>query len=373
MDAKLGTNLGCYPNGTPTSGFSIDPSSMTGDITPNQSRALIAGWVPWDDLPAFAASIFPPSQIISGVLYQFLGQAYPGWPNLRATRMTFAPCNVGDQIDLRAPATFPVMDYTGTSIKLPIFNHARVEITYENVQNQPTNNDDPVPYLMHRWSLGGQTYTFGRGGAIWDRLLFKDEDVPVTESDPAYRNWIGVPVDSDYQAHFTVALIEHEITWPRVIRPPFTAIRDCYNKVNDDTVTFVTGSIPTECLLFLGGNIQTQILSDGSYAMELIYRFSERRVFAMDQEAPGGWNHFPYQGGVHTLGRAPYGSDAEDDECIFSPSGFYRLEKQVADPYTTDICQFYFIDNADDFTTGYQDATAIYPKADFSALFRPEP
>lgn len=360
----MGTNIGAFPNCSPTSGFSIE-SGPTFDITANESRAFLTGWVPWDDLAAFAASIFPPSTIIGGSLFQYLGQAFPGWPNLRCTNLKITPLNPGDIIDNQVPASYPVLDYTGESIKLPIYNFAHVELTYENVKNQPTNPDDPVPYLTHRWSIGGEVLTLGRGGSVWDKLLYKTETVPVSPSDPEYRNWVGRQVDEDTKAHILIAQIEHEITWPRVIRPPFTAIRNCLSHVNAANMSFITGQCPTETLLFPGAQVQTQVMSDGTFAMEMVYRFSEKRVFAMDQDAPGGWNHFFYQGASNRVGVGEYA------ECIFAPAGFYRLERQVNNPFSD--CNFAFGYNMDDLVIGYQEETAIYPKADFTALFRPEP
>jgi hypothetical protein len=361
----MSTNIGAYPNASPTSGFSVEAGYPTFDISSNESRATVCGWVPWDDLAAFATSIFPPSQIISGNLYQYLGQAFPGWPNLRCTNLKIIPVNAGDLIANVAPAISPVLDYTGTSIKLPVYNHAHVELTYENLKNQPVNDTDPVPYLTHRWSIGGEVITLGRGGSVWDKLLYKTETVPVLPSDPTYRNWVGRQVDEDTKAHVLIAQIEHEVTWPRVVRPPFTAIRNCIGHVNSSQLNFITGQVAVETLLFPGAQVQTQVMSDGTYAMEMVYRFSEKRVFAMDQDAPGGWNHFFYQGASNKVGTGPYA------ECIFAPAGFYRLERQVNNPFSD--CNFAFGYNYDDLVIGYQDETAIYQKADFTKLFKPEP
>lgn len=376
----MATNVGCAPNCLPVSGFSIEAGYPTFDVTPNEIRATLVGYVPWLDLNSFVASIFPPSTIVSGTLYQYLGQQLPGWNNLRATKLKILPVNPGDITDNAVPPIYPVSDYTGTTIKMPVYNHAKVELTYENVKNQPTNPNDPVPYLTHRWSVGGQIIALNEGGSCWDKLLYKFDEtgaassLPVDASGPVARNWIGREAKLDEcRSHILLTQIEHEVKWSRVIRPPVTAIRNCMNKVNTAPLTLVTGVVPVECMHLSGAQLQTQVLTDGTYAMELVYRFSEQQVYAMDQTAVGGWNHFFYQGGSDriTVG----GSGAYSGQyCRYTPAGFYRLERQFVRPQSHDDCNVFEAGGEKiDLITGYQQLTAIYPKADFSALFRPEP
>lgn len=385
------TNVGCSPACTPSSGFSIEAGYPTWDWSPNEARATIKGWVPWADLTAFVADMFPPSTIVTGVLYQYLGKAFPGLPNLRATNLKILPYGGGGTpvvIDNQPPPAFGVNDYTGDPMTLPVYDHAYIEITYENVKNQPVSSADPVPYLTHRWAIGGEVLALGKGGSCWDRLFYKYNSSggsaydgsgnPILTgsfsslTDSQKREYLGVRVDEDTKAHIVIPHITHEITWPRVINPPFTAVRQCVQHVNNANLTLSTGVVPPECMLFLGGEIETVVLSDGSFAMNMKYRFQERQIYdPMDQTAVAGWNHFYHQGASSPNVIAGYGTD----ECRICPAGFYRLERMVNTPrMQASACSFSFpTSSVTDLSVGYHDETAIYQKANFANLFKPEP
>ncbi len=217
-----------------------------------------------------------PSTINAGIVVeQGAGIAFPGKDFLRADSLEIIP-----QHDENDPIQGP--DTTQDFDTLPTYSNALATINYTTqrfAQGEADQEEDPVLFLRHRWSIGGEFLSIGGNSAFW---ALDGEQAADTE--PA----VFVPT------------IEHEITWSRVTSPPFATIRDRIGKVNSTVLNFVTGTIAIETLVFIGAEIQRQILSDGSRAWEVTYRFSEKRVMSLDEDSDlsvpepgvGGWNHY---------------------------------------------------------------------------------
>jgi hypothetical protein len=237
-----------------------------GDGSTAERRGLVA----WNELDALVADIFPPS-LAGGPGGQQPGAAFPTRPHLRAEAIQIQP--FGERII--GPDTTQAFESTAQ------YDHALVVVRYatpkspqDDVESQ--DDGDPVPFLRHRWTIGGELLSLPTAGL----------------------EWAAVPdlVPEDVNASLFVPTIEHEISLPRVLDPPFAAIRDRVGTVNDTAISFSTGAIQAETLLFLGAQLERSVLSDGQRAWELNYRFSERRVFPRDLDLLtagfGGWNHF---------------------------------------------------------------------------------
>ena len=88
-----------------------------------------------------------------------------------------------------------------------------------------------------------------------------------------------------------VPIIEHELTWHRVVSPPWQAMRDCVGTVND--ATFLGAAAAT--VLFDGAAAEPEFLRIGDLdraelAWRIGYRFREMAVKTGSGEIVG-WNH----------------------------------------------------------------------------------
>lgn len=240
------------------------------DVQPDGAAAERRGLVAWSDLDEFVAEIFPPSVAEGSSIGQVAGAPFPGRPFLRAESIRIQP--FGDRI------TGPdaLQEFTTS----PEYTQAVLTIRYatpKSAQSEEESDEegDPVPFLRHRWSVGGEFLSLPASGLEWAGM----SDV----------------VPEDINAGIFVPTIEHEVRMPRVTFPPFAAIRDRVGTVNASAITFSTGAIDPETLLFLGAEMEREVMSDGTRAWNIAYRFTERRVYPQDQDVSavgfGGWNH----------------------------------------------------------------------------------
>jgi hypothetical protein len=262
------------------------PATPTFDQQLAFARATRVGKINWADLTSFASYLFP------------LGQTpreFPGNVSLIARNLHVEPF-IGENEKLVGQSANN--NYTN----LATYTYARVRIDYESPQFDPQQGDDPVALLQHRWSIGGEVIQAEPGGFVWD------DDGKV--SDEA---GIGVYVST----------IEHQITWPRVEHPPFNTIRNQMGTCNSGNLNFNTGVILPETLLFIGAELQRDVLSSGNLGWQVSYRFSERRVEEAETSNPGGWNHF-------------YRSENPDSPRLEGKTGFYRIKVAADRPNAGD-------------------------------------
>jgi hypothetical protein len=258
-------------------GFDELAGSPTYTVQPGFTNATRIGKIAWSSIDDFVDYMFPFAQS---------PQSFPDKDWLLARSLTITPF-VRDKEKVEGQSGND--DYED----LNTYDSARVRIDYETSPNSAPQGEDPVLLLTHRWSIGGEFIQSSPGGFVWAA----DEG----------------EVSEDAAPGIFVPTIEHQITWPRVKSPPFATIRNRVGSVNSDTMSFNTGAIAPETLMFLGAELQRDILSDGALAWQVQYRFSERRVEDAENGGVGGWNHF-------------YRSEDEDDISLEGKTGFYRLE-----------------------------------------------
>ncbi len=275
------------------------------DVKPDGATAERRGLVSWDNLDDLVAEVFPPTEASGSTLGQIAGAAFPGRPYLRAESIRIQP--FGDRII--GPDTS--QDFSSS----PVYEQAVFTIRYATptaAQNDDESDDegDPVPFLRHRWSVGGEFLSLPASGLEWAAA--------------------GDVVPEDINAGVFVPTIEHEITIPRIASPPFSVIRDRIGTVNVAAVSLSTGAIDPETLLFLGAEIEREVMSNGERAWGVSYRFSERRVYPQDQDAEavgfGGWNHYwlssSADGGWYRLLRK---NSSGGDQSLFRKTSFSEL------------------------------------------------
>lgn len=290
------------------------------DYGPDGWTAVREGYTAWTDIDTFIAELLAPTITAGQTPIQGAPKSFPTNTNLRVANIHIEP-ELTSQTGPNANEDFET---------LISYQRAKWTIRYEtqrgsfpNNENEALEEGDPVPFLSHRWSAGGEFLTLNNSGLEWS-----------TDSGA---------VSEDVNAGLLIPTIEHQITWERVVRPPFNGIRATLGKVNEARGSFATGTIYKETLLFVGAELERQVMSDGKRAWKVAYRFSERAVEATDTGSDsiqaivsgavetttiGGWNHFYRQ--------------------LDGKTGFYRLAKKLEGDVTDAF---------------------IYPLANFAALF----
>lgn len=292
--------------------------SPTRDVTPIGQSAMRKGLIEYQYLDDLINYVFP--------LGDF-GIAYPGNSALRASQLHAEPFG-GDGAKVLSPVSSNLsFDTINTVEKL------LVTINYETPQASPDDQgEDPQVLLMHRWSIGGEVVVPSAGGFEWDD---------------------GGKVGKEVKPGIIVPTIEHQITWPRVESPPFAIIRDRIGTVNDAVLMFKTGQIEPETLMFLGAELNRDILTTGALAWELGYHFSEKRVVALTIEASlttqvaceandGIWNSDTSKCSLQTVGGHNHfyrSEDNEDTPELEGKNGWYRIRTKPLfdDALTTEL------------------------------------
>ena len=114
------------------------------------------------------------------------------------------------------------------------------------------------------------------------------------------------PVSPDSVPALRVPIVEHHVTWRRVLDPPWDAIRACTGTVN--SATFLGAAAAT--LLFEGAKVDREFtglddLQQPQYGWRVSYLFREKAIkvlVASDDTNTYGWNHsyrdapYPYSG-----------------------------------------------------------------------------
>lgn len=261
------------------------------NFTPRSGSITWKWRINWSDVSAFLYEIFPASTNTS--IYQ--SEAEPLSQKLFASSVEIEPLG-GDAARF---STGINGDYTHSNLYQ---NGAVATVTYSTPEsnlsdsgnNPNSNGNDPVPFLSHSWSCGGEYVNFDSEAELsWG--AYDATGVLFDSGDTAK----GV------EAGFPVPLIEHQIRWSKVKKPSFSAIRDRIGLVNSDPITLrTTGNtrpILPECLLFIGAELQQDVFADGGKGWEVTYRFSERVIneqniylsaLSYGDISYGGWNHF---------------------------------------------------------------------------------
>lgn len=244
------------------------------NFTPRSGSVTWKWRINWSDVSAFLYEIFPASTNTS--IYQ--SEAEPLSQKLFASSVEIDP--LGGEA---APFSVGINgNYTSNTLYM---NGAVATVTYSTPEsnlsdsgnNPNSNGNDPVPFLSHSWSCGGEFVNFDdQAKLIWGRYLnFSTSPNLLSTTNDTAR---GI------DAGFTIPTIEHQIRWSKVKNPPFHTIRETCGCVNSDAIWLrTTGTrrpILPECMMFVGAELSQDVFADGSKGWEMTYRFSERIIKA---------------------------------------------------------------------------------------------
>jgi hypothetical protein len=225
-----------------------------------QRRLVVA----WEDRHRLVAELL-------GDGYQFGGSppaGYPGHSGVVAVAVRLEPwSDVPDaQQPFRDVAT-RLNSYTG--------RYAQLVVEYELLDTTAGRADLPEPpvntFLTYRMDFGGEYLALGGQSLRW-------------QSDA------NLPVPPDALPTIRLPITEHHVTWHRVLRPPWGAIRACTGTVNASTFL----GAPAETLLFDGAVARKKflglaVLRRPEFCWQVQYVFRERAI--KSGGVVHGWNH----------------------------------------------------------------------------------
>tara|TARA_R110002096_G_scaffold66682_6_gene162287 strand:+ start:8549 stop:9538 length:990 start_codon:yes stop_codon:yes gene_type:complete len=320
----------------------VQAGSPYGNINAESGSITVVGKISWANLGGKLAELFPSSTTggLGANPYDPLFGIY------RCQSVEFKPIGADPKVNYGTPA----VSSHDSDFTMPVYEYAWLTITYSSQQVEFPNASGDTPDtpdgstqvvgLQHQLTSGGEIITLDDSSLVWsDTKSVKGTNVSATK---------------------VVATIEHNVTWNRVLSPPWASMRELIGKVNDANLgPFQTGTMYVETLLYLGFTATPDITADGVRVWNIGYRFSERRVDELTKDAEGGtvtadgvagyesqfggWNHFYKQ---------------EDEKDAFgnltATSGFKRLHtrRPLIGGYLT-----------------YNEDTAVHKKADLTALF----
>ncbi|MEN6406837.1 MAG: hypothetical protein ABFC77_10225 [Thermoguttaceae bacterium] len=236
------------------------PTENYGPDGVQAQRRLVCAW---DDRAAMVEELL-------GDGYEFGGRRranYPGTANVVAMRAQVEA--FGDDVVPQALSdlTEGLNAYRG---------FAKVTVDYELLA---TADRDDLPAAVEGTFLA---YRMRRG---WETISLRGDDLQ-WEDEPSAE----VPVEAI--GAIRIPIVEHRLTWRRVVRPPWTAIRAATGTVND--AKFLGAAAGT--LMFDGAAAEHEFLrisdaDDVEFAWRLEYIFRERTARLLIPGVAAGWNH----------------------------------------------------------------------------------
>jgi len=250
------------------------------DFRPWSSTATRIGYCQWSEITELLETCFPVPVVLGTTITSGFGIKLPGYDFLRADSIHIEPLSEKIVGPLASDGTVDTdMDFD-TIVE---FEKAKCVIKYAtflgSVQGTTLNepfNPDPVLFLEHKLAMGCEFLQIPSEGLQW-------------------KNNTSSPVPDGLPIGIRIPTTEHSITWPFISFPPWTAMRNTIGKVNSSAITFQTGLISAECLMFMGMEASRQITSDGTTCWNVTYRFSEKQTATTGTvitTAAKGWNVF---------------------------------------------------------------------------------
>jgi len=237
------------------------------DYGPGGMKATRRFVTDWDDRNAVVLEIL-------GDGYEFAATGameYPGAERVKAMRCRARPY-------IATPDTQQEFDDITSDINA--YRYCELTVEYETFDPQEDEEDMPEiesdTFLTYRLDFGGEMMTVPGQALQW-------------------QNAANVPVPEELKAVKRIPIIEHHLSWKRVITPPWSAIRSTVGKVNN--AAFI--GVGAEQLLFDSCRadkefIQVDELQSPQYGWRLDYVFRQRTITGLgaNQDNTFGWNHF---------------------------------------------------------------------------------
>jgi len=249
--------------------------SPSRDRTREGATAHRKGLIPWSMITDFERELMGDDSMFGGTSYA----KFPGMDLLRVARVHSEPCHDDQIVQLLEDIESDLAQYE---------SYAEVTIDYAPL---PESNQDDLPepepgtFLTYRMGFGGEYMTIPFSALHW-------------ESDPTR------PVRKEAVAAMRVPIIEHFLTWHRVVNPPWGAIRSCWGGVNNAPYLQLGGGVGSiGTVLFDGATAATDFQVSDDFDLlytgwKLDYVFREKNIRGMNYKVGEGevavavgWNH----------------------------------------------------------------------------------
>ena len=266
----------------------------------------------WADIDAYAQQLQPASVVVGTQIVQYPGEQFPGFTNFRVRSFEFEPFfGTSDRILVDLDAFGDPIYVLDSTLEPPDYTHAKWTIQYAiptspqstAAANDPKNKD-PVPFLEHTITSGGQFLTLGTKDVA-------DKDwywVAGAEFDNEILDYSVVALEPDVERIAAIiGTTQHAVSWPRIPQPNWLALENYKSHVNESAFTLRGHVYPLQCLLYMGYDARETVMTDGTRAFNLTIKFEGKRVRNNNWVAPtdpssafyrhlvdnyGGHNHF---------------------------------------------------------------------------------
>jgi hypothetical protein len=226
------------------------PGSPRYSLSRDSRKATRVVETAWANLDALFLECFPAAPSLPGV--------FPG--------IAFLFCESIEAEPLHPDGDFSAAALAGASVAT-YANRAKVTINYSNL---PYESDT---LLTRRFSFSGEFLTIPSAALKWEGgEVVQDEEISAAKIIP---------------------MIEHSITWHRVLEAsiPWDDIKNDIGRVNESAIdNAYFDNVAAETLLYMGAELNFTYSTDGSKVWTLEHRFQERRVKIAEDVF--GWNHF---------------------------------------------------------------------------------
>lgn len=263
------------------------------NITPTSGSMVFGYGITGRDLSDFLYEVFPPNSATNF----YATEADPLSGKYRATSVEVTPFQ-GDKQPIRPGGSFSNADLYDHAINSErptykaVVTYSSLQRTYDDASDSSSTRD-PVTMLSHNISIGGEYITFDTESRLkWGNYAAGNYTESTFNDAPTRGIEAGFPIPTQ----------EHTVQWHRVVSPPFQDIYERVGCINSDPIEYNVGVFYPQTVLFLGAEISRDVLSDGTRAWSVTYRFSVKKL---DEERVtplswldyggvyyGGWNHF---------------------------------------------------------------------------------
>ena len=291
--------------------------------------------VAWADAYAFALELAPLTVVLGNQIVQVGGVSFPGFAAARVATFNWEPMHSGNDRITGGGTSMTVASNPAE------YQWAKFTINYAVPEAAQDGDDvavdDPVAFLRHRITSGGQLLTVPS---------FEDDDYKwVWQTDD------GIPVDvpEGTPIPVMVSTSSHSVTWPRVIQPNWRALEGLKGHVNDSAITLRGYPHDPETILYLNYDAQRDVLTDGTRAWEITIHFETKEVtanFAQWNKVTGAWEDATVVGGHNHFWREDSGSWRR----VVTKASYDSVSPANASVYDTDL-------------------VSPYPRADLTELF----
>lgn len=224
--------------------YDVVGESPTFNCTRDEYSATRTGEIAWANVDALILECVPNSPAIPGL--------YPGSARLFV-----------QSVDVK-----PMAEEQDAVCSGSVISYSKAVATIRYSTKLPYN---PETLVTRKWSFTGEFLTIPASSVKWDN---------------------GDAVENEeISAAKIIPMIEHALTLHKVLSIPWTTIKDCIGKVNQNAINdSIFDSVAAEQLLYMGASIDWKLTTDGNEEWTIEHRFQERKVKHAANEY--GWNHF---------------------------------------------------------------------------------